>query len=121
MMIGRKKSTIITALVLLAMIVHLILGLRHKTDPAETWQQAAHVQYPSRTRRRRARSARHGEAIRFQAVLVIATPCPLLHAIASPTNRSISLCLRRAIFVRSPVVLKRSPSVARRFSITSAL
>ncbi len=48
-----------------------------------------------------------GEAIRFLAVLVIATPCPLLIAIPVAIIGSISLCARRAIIVKSPVVLER--------------
>ena len=48
-----------------------------------------------------------GEAIRFLAVLVIATPCPLLIAIPIAIIGSISLCARRAIIVKSPVVLER--------------
>jgi heavy metal translocating P-type ATPase len=48
-----------------------------------------------------------GEAIRFLAVLVIATPCPLLIAIPVAIIGSISLCARRAIIVRSPVVLEQ--------------
>ena len=46
-----------------------------------------------------------GEAIRFLAVLVIATPCPLLIGIPVAIIGSISLCARRAIIVKSPVVL----------------
>ena len=48
-----------------------------------------------------------GEAIRFLAVLVIATPCPLLIAIPVAIIGSISLCARRAIIVKSPVVLEQ--------------
>jgi heavy metal translocating P-type ATPase len=48
-----------------------------------------------------------GESIRFLAVLVIATPCPLLLAIPIAIIGSISLCARRAIIVRSPVVLEQ--------------
>src|ERR1700682_373859 len=48
-----------------------------------------------------------GEAIRFLAVLVIATPCPLLIAIPIALIGSISLCARRAIIVKSPVVLEQ--------------
>src|SRR5450756_2083358 len=48
-----------------------------------------------------------GESIRFLAVLVIATPCPLLLAIPSAIIGSISLCARRAIIVKSPVVLEQ--------------
>ncbi len=48
-----------------------------------------------------------GQAIRFLAVLVIATPCPLLIAIPVAIIGSISLCARRAIIVKSPVVLEQ--------------
>ena len=48
-----------------------------------------------------------GESIRFLAVLVIATPCPLLLAIPIAIIGSISLCAQRAIIVRSPVVLEQ--------------
>lgn len=48
-----------------------------------------------------------GESIRFLAVLVIATPCPLLIAIPIAIIGSISLCARRAIIVKSPVVLEQ--------------
>jgi len=48
-----------------------------------------------------------GESIRFLAVLVIATPCPLLIGIPVAIIGSISLCARRAIIVRSPVALEQ--------------
>ncbi len=48
-----------------------------------------------------------GEVIRFLAVLVIATPCPLLIAIPISIIGSISLCARRAIIVKSPIVLEQ--------------
>ncbi len=48
-----------------------------------------------------------GEAVRFLAVLVIATPCPLLIAIPVAIIGSISLCARRAIIVKSPIVLEQ--------------
>ncbi|MEZ6143692.1 MAG: heavy metal translocating P-type ATPase [Zavarzinella sp.] len=48
-----------------------------------------------------------GEAIRFLAVLVIATPCPLLIAIPITIIGSISLCARRAIIIKSPLALER--------------
>ena len=48
-----------------------------------------------------------GEALRFLAVLVIATPCPLLIGIPIAIIGSISLCARRAIIVKSPVVLEQ--------------
>lgn len=48
-----------------------------------------------------------GEAVRFLSVLVIATPCPLLLAIPIAIIGSISLCARRAIIIKSPVVLEQ--------------
>jgi heavy metal translocating P-type ATPase len=48
-----------------------------------------------------------GHAIRFLAVLVIATPCPLLIGIPIAIIGSISLCARRAIIVKSPIVLEQ--------------
>jgi len=48
-----------------------------------------------------------GESVRFLSVLVIATPCPLLIAIPVAIIGSISLCARRAIIVKSPVVLEQ--------------
>jgi heavy metal translocating P-type ATPase len=48
-----------------------------------------------------------GDAVRFLAVMVIATPCPLLIAIPIAIIGSISLCARRAIIVKSPVVLEQ--------------
>jgi heavy metal translocating P-type ATPase len=48
-----------------------------------------------------------GEAIRFLAVLVIATPCPLLIAIPVAIIGSISLAARRSIVIRDPGVLER--------------
>ncbi|MBL7648237.1 MAG: heavy metal translocating P-type ATPase [Candidatus Hydrogenedentes bacterium] len=48
-----------------------------------------------------------GDATRFLAVLVIATPCPLLIGIPVAIIGSISLCARRAIIVKSPVVLEQ--------------
>ena len=48
-----------------------------------------------------------GDSMRFLAVLVIATPCPLLLGIPIAIISSISLCARRAIIVKSPVVLEQ--------------
>ncbi|CAN5268298.1 heavy metal translocating P-type ATPase [soil metagenome] len=48
-----------------------------------------------------------GEVVRFLAVLVIATPCPLLIAIPIAIIGSISLCASRSIIVKSPVVLEQ--------------
>lgn len=51
-----------------------------------------------------------GESVRFLAVLVIATPCPLLIGIPIAIIGSISLCARRAIIVKTPVVLEQIAS-----------
>jgi len=51
--------------------------------------------------------AASGESVRFLAVLVIATPCPLLLGIPIAIIGSISLCARRAIIVRNPVALEQ--------------
>ncbi len=48
-----------------------------------------------------------GESMRFLAVVVIATPCPLLIGIPISIIGSISLCARRAIIVKNPVVLEQ--------------
>jgi len=48
-----------------------------------------------------------GDATRFLAVLVVATPCPVLIAIPVAIIGSISLCASRAIIVKSPVVLEQ--------------
>lgn len=48
-----------------------------------------------------------GSATRFLAVLVIATPCPLLIAIPVAIIGSISLCARRSIIVRSSLALEQ--------------
>jgi heavy metal translocating P-type ATPase len=48
-----------------------------------------------------------GQAVRFLAVLVIATPCPLLIAIPVAIIGSISLAARRSIVVKNPAVLEQ--------------
>ena len=48
-----------------------------------------------------------GEPVRFLAVLVIATPCPLLIGIPVAIIGSISLCARRAIIVKNAIVLEQ--------------
>lgn len=48
-----------------------------------------------------------GEAVRFLAVLVIATPCPLLIAIPVAIIGSISLCARQGILIKNAVVLEQ--------------
>jgi len=48
-----------------------------------------------------------GSAHRFLAVVVIATPCPLLLAIPVAVIGAISLSARRGIIVKNPVMLER--------------
>lgn len=48
-----------------------------------------------------------GDAVRFLAVLVIATPCPLLIAIPVTIIGAISLSAKRGIIVRDPAVLEQ--------------
>ncbi len=48
-----------------------------------------------------------GDATRFLAVLVVATPCPLLIAIPVAILGSISLAARRGIIIKDPSVLER--------------
>lgn len=47
-----------------------------------------------------------GDPVRFLAVLVVATPCPLLIAIPVAIIGSISLAAKRAIIVRDPTLLE---------------
>ena len=47
-----------------------------------------------------------GEAVRFLAVLVVATPCPLLIAIPVAIIGSISLAAKRGIIIKDPVALE---------------
>ena len=48
-----------------------------------------------------------GEPVRFLAVLVVATPCPLLIAIPVAIIGAISLAAKRGIVIKDPVVLER--------------
>jgi heavy metal translocating P-type ATPase len=48
-----------------------------------------------------------GQADRFLAVVVVATPCPLLIAIPVAVIGSISLAARRGIIIKNPAVLER--------------
>lgn len=48
-----------------------------------------------------------GNAVRFLAVLVIATPCPLLIAIPVAIIGSISLSAKRGILIKNPIVLEQ--------------
>jgi heavy metal translocating P-type ATPase len=52
--------------------------------------------------------AASGESIRFLAVLVVATPCPLLIAIPVAIIGSISLAARNGIIVKDPAVLEQA-------------
>ncbi len=47
-----------------------------------------------------------GESIRFLAVLVVATPCPLLIAIPVAIIGAISLAAKRGIIIKNPAVLE---------------
>jgi heavy metal translocating P-type ATPase len=51
--------------------------------------------------------AASGEAVRFLAVLVVATPCPLLIAIPVAIIGAVSLAARRGIIIKDPAVLER--------------
>ena len=51
-----------------------------------------------------------GDAIRFLAVLVIATPCPLLIAIPITLISAISRAAKQAIIIKDPTVLERLPT-----------
>jgi heavy metal translocating P-type ATPase len=48
-----------------------------------------------------------GESHRFLAVLVVATPCPLLISIPVAIIGAISLCARRGIIIKNPAVLEQ--------------
>ena len=48
-----------------------------------------------------------GDRVRFLAVLVVATPCPLLIAIPVAIIGSISLAARRGIIIKDPAVLEK--------------
>ncbi|MEQ9345583.1 MAG: heavy metal translocating P-type ATPase [Thalassospira sp.] len=51
-----------------------------------------------------------GDSSRFLAVLVVATPCPLLIAIPITVMSAISIAARRGIVIRDPTVLERLPT-----------
>jgi len=55
--------------------------------------------------------AASGDAVRFLAVLVIATPCPLLIAIPVAIIGAISSAAQRGIIVRNPAALEQIPGV----------
>ena len=50
------------------------------------------------------------DAIRFLAVLVIATPCPLIIAIPITIISAISMAARQSIIIKDPTVLERLPT-----------
>jgi len=50
------------------------------------------------------------DAHRFLAVVVIATPCPLLLAIPTAIIGAISLCARRGIIIKNPAILEQIDS-----------
>jgi heavy metal translocating P-type ATPase len=50
--------------------------------------------------------AASGDAVRFLAVLVVATPCPLLIAIPVAVIGSVSLAARRGIIIKDPAALE---------------
>src|SRR5262249_23794533 len=54
--------------------------------------------------------AASGHAVRFLAVLVVATPCPLLIAIPVAIIGSVSLAARRGIIIKDPAVLEKIDS-----------
>ena len=85
----RRKPTVIAAIAIVGILLHLVLRSGFAIGgPPLLW-------------------AISSESIRFLAVLVIATPCPLFLAISIANIGSISLCARRAIIVKSPVVLEQ--------------
>ena len=51
-----------------------------------------------------------GDPVRFLAVLVVATPCPLLIAIPVAIIGTVSLAARRGIVIKDPAVLERADS-----------
>lgn len=51
-----------------------------------------------------------GDAMRFLAVIVIATPCPLLIAIPITLISAISMAAKQSIIIRDPTVLERLPT-----------
>lgn len=51
-----------------------------------------------------------GDVERFLAVLVVATPCPLLIAVPVTIISAISMAARQGIIIRDPTVLERLPT-----------
>jgi heavy metal translocating P-type ATPase len=48
-----------------------------------------------------------GDPVRFLAVLVVATPCPLLIAVPVAVVGTVSLAARRGIIIKDPAILER--------------
>jgi heavy metal translocating P-type ATPase len=76
-------------------------GLRRLGDELGAWYTPLSVGLAS------AAWAWSGEPVRFLAVLVVATPCPLLIGIPVAIIGSISLAAKRGIIIRDPAVLER--------------
>lgn len=51
-----------------------------------------------------------GDPLRFLAVMVVATPCPLIIAIPVAIIGAISWCAKNGIIIKDPVVLERVPT-----------
>ena len=51
-----------------------------------------------------------GDGVRFLAVLVVATPCPLLIGIPVAIIGAVSLAAKRGIVIRDPAILERLDS-----------
>ncbi len=51
-----------------------------------------------------------GDSMRFLAVLVVATPCPLLIAIPITLISAISMAAKRGVIIKDPTVLERLPT-----------
>lgn len=51
-----------------------------------------------------------GDPVRFLAVMVVATPCPLIIAIPVAIIGAISWCAKNGIIIKDPVVLERVPT-----------
>ena len=51
-----------------------------------------------------------GDSTRFLAILVVATPCPLLIAIPITLISAISMAARQGIIIKDPTVLERLPT-----------
>jgi heavy metal translocating P-type ATPase len=51
-----------------------------------------------------------GDCVRFLAVLVVATPCPLLIAVPITIISAISMAAKRGIIIKDPTVLERLPT-----------